>query len=87
MTAVMRLAEAPLHAEIKIRSSIKLSLTSLQPDWMIKTSSSRTDSEILTSISPLEKFLTVHGVKGTLSLPVLGLVNHPVWATTRAASR
>jgi hypothetical protein len=47
---------------------MKLSLTSLQPDWMIKTSSSRTDSAILTLVSPLENFLTVTGTRGTLSL-------------------
>ncbi len=70
MTAVMRRAEAPLQAEMRMRSSIRLSLTSLHPDWMIKTSSSRMDSEILTLISPLENFLTVQGVRGTLSLGV-----------------
>jgi len=35
---------------------------------MMKTSSSRTDSLILTLISPLENFLTVQGTRGTLSL-------------------
>lgn len=68
MTAVMRLAEAPLQAEMRMRSSMRLSFTSLQPDWMMKTSSSLMDSEILTLISPFENFLTVQGVRGTLSL-------------------
>ena len=68
MTAVIRRADAPLQAEMRMRSSIRLSLTSEQPDWMMKTSSSRMDSEILTLISPFEKFLTVQGVSGTFSL-------------------
>ncbi len=34
----------------------------------MKTSSSLMDSEILALISPLENFLTVQGVRGTLSL-------------------
>lgn len=68
ITAVILRADAVLHAEIRMRSSIKLSLTSLQPDWMMKTSSSRTDSDILTLVSPLENFLTVTGTRGTLSL-------------------
>ena len=50
---------------------MRLSLTSLDPDWMIKTSSSRMDSEILTLISPFENFFTVHGVRGTLRLGVM----------------
>src|ERR1700733_2785733 len=68
MTAVIRRAEAVLHAEIKIRSSMRLSFTSLHPDCMINTSSSRTDSEILTLISPQENLPTVQGVRGTPSL-------------------
>ena len=73
MTAVMRLAEAPLQAEMMMRSSIRLSFTSSQPDWIMNTSSSRMDSEILTLISPLENFLTVQGVRVTLSLANAGL--------------
>lgn len=68
MTAVIRRAEAVLQAEMRIKSSMKLSLTSLQPDWMINTSSSRTDSEMVTLVSPLENFLTVQGTRGTPSL-------------------
>lgn len=68
MTAVIRLAEAVLQAEMRMRSSMRLSLASWQPDWMMKTSSSRTDSEIVTLISPLENFLTVQGTSGTFSL-------------------
>lgn len=52
---------------------MRLSFTSLQPDCRIKTSSSRTDSEILTLISPLENFLTVQGTRGTLSLGFQGI--------------
>ena len=37
---------------------------------MMKTSSSRIDSEILTLISPFENFFTVQGVRGTLRLGV-----------------
>lgn len=68
MTAVIRRADAVLHAEMRIRSSMRLSLTSLHPDWMMKTSSSLTDSEILMLVSPLENFLTVQGTRGTPSL-------------------
>ena len=68
MTAVIRRAEAVLQAEMRMRSSMRLSLTSLHPDWMMKTSSSRTDSDILTLISPFENVLTVQGTRGTLSL-------------------
>lgn len=68
ITAVILLAEAILQAEMRIRSSIKLSLTSSQPDWMMKTSSSRTDSEILTLVSPFENLPTVTGTRLMLSL-------------------
>lgn len=68
MTAVIRLADAVLQADIIIRSSMRLSLTSPHPDWMTKTSESRTDSVILTLTSPFEKFRTTVGVKGTPSL-------------------
>lgn len=44
MTAVILLAEAVLHAEIIMSSSIRWSLTSGgEGDWMMKTSSSRTE--------------------------------------------
>lgn len=68
ITAVILRADAVLQAEMRMRSSIKLSLTSLQAVWMMKTSSSRTDSKTLTLVSPLENFLTVQGTRGTLSL-------------------
>lgn len=68
ITAVILLAEAVLQAEMRIRSSMKLSLTSSQPDWMMKTSSSRTDSEILTLVSPFENLPTVTGTRLMLSL-------------------
>lgn len=51
-----------------MRSSIRLSFTSSQADWMMKTSSSLTDSKILTLVSPLENFLTLQATSGTLSL-------------------
>jgi len=70
MTAVIRRADAVLHADIRIRSSIRLSFTSLHPDWMMNTSSSRTDSKILTLISPQENLPTVQGVRGTPNLIV-----------------
>ena len=62
------LADAPLQAEARMRSSIRLSFTSLDPDWMMKTSSSRMDSNILALISPFENFLTEQGVRGMLRL-------------------
>ena len=85
ITAVIRRALAILQAEIRMRSSIRLSLTSLQPDWMIKTSSSRTDSDILALISPLENFLTSQGTKGTLSLGYHG-VNDGSYGPLQAAN-
>lgn len=59
---------------------MRLSLTSSQPLWMMNTSSSRTDSEILTLISPFENFLTVQGTVGTLSLYVHGVSCGVVWS-------
>lgn len=79
MTAVILRADAVLQAEMRMRSSIRFSLTSLQADWMMKTSSSRTDSEILTLISPLEKVLTVHGTRGTFSLQGVGWGDMSHW--------
>ena len=80
MTAVILRADAVLHADMRIRSSIKLSFTSSHADWMMKTSSSRTDSKILTLVSPLENFLTLQATRGTLSLyngrGVGGDINH-----------
>lgn len=55
---------------------MRLTLTSLHPDWMMKTSSSRTDSVILTSTSPLEKFLTVVDTRGTPSLGEMNFRAH-----------
>lgn len=93
MTAVMRRAEAVLQAEMRMRSSMRLSLASWHPDWMMNTSSSRTDSWILTLVSPLENFLTAHGTRGTFSLPtqtskkkknrLVVIVN--VWSSPKAA--
>lgn len=52
MTAVMRRAEAVLHAFIMIRSSIRPSFMAPGAvDWMMKTSSSRTDSPIVIEVS------------------------------------
>jgi len=48
ITAVTLCADAILQAFIMINNSIKLSLTSPQPDCMIYTSSPRTDSPIST---------------------------------------
>lgn len=47
---------------------MRLSLTSKHPDCMMKTSSSRTDCDILTLISPLEKRLTSAGTRGWFNL-------------------
>ena len=47
-TPLTLLADAILHALIMMRSSIKLSLISPQPDWTMYTSSPRTDSPIST---------------------------------------
>src|SRR6266550_4225777 len=85
MTAVIRRADAVLQAEIRIKSSMKLSLTSLQPDWMMNTSSSRTDSEMVTLVSPLENFLTVQGTRGTPSLGVT--FNHEFVDLIKARTR
>jgi ubiquitin-protein ligase len=49
---VILFAEPPLHAEIKMRSSIMLSLILLLPDWTTKTSFSRILVKILTLVSP-----------------------------------
>lgn len=48
ITAVTLDADAILHALIIIKSSIKLSLTSPEPDCTMYTSSPRTDSPIST---------------------------------------
>lgn len=48
ITAVTLDAEAILHALIIIKSSIRLSLTSPEPDCTMYTSSPRTDSPIST---------------------------------------
>ena len=75
MTAVMRRADAVLQAEISMRSSIRLSSTGLQPDWMMKISPSRIDSEIVTLISPHENLPTVQGVRGTPRLMKISFVS------------
>jgi hypothetical protein len=49
---VILFAEPPLHAEIKMRSSIMLSLILLLPDCTTKTSFSRILVKILTLVSP-----------------------------------
>lgn len=65
MTAVMRLADAVLHAEIITSSSIRWSLTSGgDGDWMMKTSSSRTDWWICTEVSSERNLETWQGVRG-----------------------
>ena len=56
-TAVMRLAEAILQALMVMRSSIKLSFTGSAEVCRMKTSSSLTESRIVTQVSPLEKRL------------------------------
>jgi len=78
MTAVILRADAVLHAEMRMRSSIRLSFVSLHPVWMMKTSSSRTDSVILTLISPLENFFAVQGTRGRLSLFYMNTVRGPL---------
>lgn len=60
---MIRLADAVLHALIIMRSSMRLSLISPQPDWIMKTSSSRTDSPIVTLVSWFEYFNTTHLAK------------------------
>ena len=95
MTAAILRADAVLHAEMRIRRSIRLSFTSWHADWMMKTSSSRIDSKTFTLVSPLENFLTLHwqATRGTLSLyngrGVGGDMNHyacAVSATHREAA-
>ena len=92
MTAAILRADAVLHAEMRIRRSIRLSFTSSHADWMMKTSSTETDSKILTLVSPLQNFLTLQATRGTLSLyngrGVEGDMNHyacAVSATYREA--
>ena len=52
ITAVMRLADAVLQAFMMMRSSIRPSLMSPGAvDWRTKTSSSRTDSPMVTEVS------------------------------------
>lgn len=48
ITAVIRWDDAVLHALMRISSSIRPSFTSPHPLWMMYTSSSRTDSSMLT---------------------------------------
>ncbi len=60
MTAVILRADAVLQALIMIKSSMRLSLISPHPDWMMKTSSSLTDSPIVTEVSSLEYLKTAH---------------------------
>lgn len=55
MTAVILRALAVLQAEMAMRSSIKPSLTSpVVVDWIMKTSSSRTDSPTVKEVSWFE---------------------------------
>ena len=86
MTAAILRADAVLHAEMRIRRSIRLSFTLLHADWMTKTSSSRTESKIVTLVSALEIFLTLQATRGTLSLyngrGVGGNMNHYVCAVS-----
>ena len=58
MTAVMRPALARRHASTMMSSSMRLSLTGLQVDWMRNTSLPRTVSYRETEASPSAKLLT-----------------------------
>jgi hypothetical protein len=58
---VILFAEPPLHAEIKMRSSIMLSLILLLPDCTTKTSFSRILVKILTLVSPCDIGQPHHG--------------------------
>src|SRR6266700_4091521 len=66
MTAVTRRAELRFNASSVISSSIRLSLTGYDVDWMTKTSSPRTFSWISTKISMSEKRRTLALVNGRL---------------------
>ena len=55
--------------------------------WRMKTSSSRTDSEMRALISPFEKRVTVHGVSGTPRLGERQRVNAKVLAKFLTALR
>src|SRR5579871_2373520 len=69
ITAVIRLADAVLHALIMIRSSMRPSLISPGAvDCRIKTSSSRTDSPIVTDVSWFEYWRTRTLVNSIASL-------------------
>lgn len=67
MTAVTRLADAVLHALIMMSSSIRWSLRSSpgRVVWRMKTSSSRTDSRMMTEVSWLEYLKTDMSRRGT----------------------
>src|SRR5260370_25023845 len=66
MTAVARRAELRIRASSVISSSIKLSFTGYEVDWMTKTSSPRTFSWISTKISISENRRTLALVNGRL---------------------
>ena len=60
----MRAAEANFSASMRISSSIRLSLTGGQEDWMTKTSASRTFSSTFTLMFSLENRVTFRRPSG-----------------------
>ena len=89
MTAVMRPALARLAASIMMSSSMRLSLTGVQVDWMMNKSLPRTVSSMWMLISPSEKVETsmppnsvlslraIASAKGRLELPENNLISLP----------
>src|ERR1700737_3086726 len=72
MTAVIRRAEAVRQAVINMRSSMRWLSTLSIPVWMIKTSSSRTDSPdvgIIQGDLPISILVSPLGVFDTMALP------------------
>jgi len=89
MTAVIRPALALLAASIMIKSSIRLSLTGADVDWMMNKSLPRTVSSMCTLISPslnwptsmppssVFNFLAIASARGRLELPAKSLISLP----------
>jgi hypothetical protein len=72
-TAVIRLAEAILHAFIAMSSSMSISLTGVDAVWIMKTSALRTDASIVTQFSPLENRVLRRAPSPT-GYPILGSI-------------
>jgi hypothetical protein len=75
MTAVIRPAEARRQASMSSSSSMRLSLTGVQVDWMMKTSDPRTTSLMVMAVSPSLNFPTTAAPSG-----------NPIFAAISSAS-